>query len=146
MDRRKDVMSEITRVSLSLETSLLEKLDSLTRENDYQNRSEFIRDLIRDQLTRKQWDHDEDVIGTLTLVYNHHQRGLTEKLVELQHHCRETVLAATHVHLSHEICAEMIMIRGNGEGIRKLTNAIRQQRGVLYAELAMSTTGEKIIS
>lgn len=139
-------MSEIARVSLSLETSLLEKLDSLAKENDYQNRSEFIRDLIRDQLTRKQWDHDEEVIGTLTLVYNHHQRGLTEKLVELQHHCHETVLAATHVHLTHEICAEMIMLRGRGKGIRKLANAIRQQRGVLHAELSMSTTGEKIIS
>ena len=139
-------MSDLARVSLSLETGLLEKLDRLTEENDYRNRSEFIRDLIRDQLTRQQWQNNEEVIGTLTLVYNHHQRGLTEKLVELQHHCHETILAATHVHLSHEICAEMIMIRGRGTGIAELTKAIRQQRGVLHAELAMSTTGENIIS
>ena len=139
-------MSELTRVSLSLDSALLEKLDRLALENDYQNRSEFIRDLIRDQLARQEWETDKEVIGTLTIIYNHHQRGLTEKLVELQHHCHETVLASTHVHLTHEICAEMIMIRGRGTGIAELTKAIRQQRGVLHAELAMSTTGENIIS
>ena len=139
-------MSEIARVSVSLESVLLEKLDQLAANSNYQNRSEFIRDLIRDQLTRQQWKNDEEVIGTLTLVYNHHQRGLTEKLVELQHHCHETVLAATHVHITHEICAEMIMIRGRGNGIRDLAAAVKQQRGVLHADLTMSTTGEKIIS
>lgn len=139
-------MSEISRVSLSLDTPLLEKLDRLTRENHYQNRSEFIRDLIRGELARQEWIQNEEVLATLTLVYNHHQRGLTEKLVDLQHHCHETVLAATHVHITHEICAEMIMIRGRGNGIRALADAIKQQRGVLHAELTMSTTGEKIIS
>ena len=139
-------MSEITRVSLSLESALLEKLDRLARENEYQNRSEFIRDLIRRELTRRQWAGNDEVLGTLTVIYNHHQRGLTEKLVELQHHCHETVLAATHVHITHEICAEMIMIRGKARGISELANAVKQQRGVLHAELTMSTTGEKIIS
>ena len=139
-------MSDISRVSLSLETPLLEKLDRLTRENHYQNRSEFIRDLIRGELTRQEWNRNDEVLATLTLIYNHHQRGLTEKLVDLQHHCHETVLAATHVHITHEICAEMIMIRGRGNGIRDLAAAIKQQRGVLHAELTMSTTGKKIIS
>ena len=137
-------MSGITRVSLSLETSLLKKLDALAGESDYQNRSEFVRDLIRELLTRKQWKSDEEVIGTLTLIYNHHQRGLTEKLVELQHHCPEHVLAATHVHLTHELCAEMIMLRGKGSGISALANSMKKQRGVLHAELTMSSTGEKI--
>lgn len=138
-------MSGIARVSLSLESSLLEKLDRMAKENDYRNRSEFIRDLIREQLTRQQWKNNEEVIGTLTLVYNHHQRGLTEKLVELQHHCREKILAATHVHLTHELCAEMIMIRGSSHGIAALAKAVKQLRGVLHANLAISTTGEKII-
>ena len=138
------VMSNITRVSLSLEESLLEKLDDLTQNNGYENRSEFIRDLIRNQITREQWKSGEEVIGTLTLVYNHHQRGLTEKLVEIQHHSNEHVLASTHVHLSHEICAEMIMLRGSGDGISKLANAMKRLRGVLHAELAMSTTGKDV--
>ena len=139
-------MSEIARVSLSLDAALLEKLDRMARENDYENRSEFIRDLIRGQLTRDQWKNDEEVLGTLTLVYNHHQRGLTEKLVELQHHCHGSVLAATHVHLTHELCAEMIMLRGRPSEITELANAMRKQRGVLHSGLTMNTTGEKIIS
>lgn len=137
-------MSKITRVSLSLEESLLKELDALTAANSYDNRSEYIRDLIRNQITREQWKSGEEVIGTLTLVYNHHQRGLTEKLVELQHHSNEHVLASTHVHLTHEICVEMIMLRGNGDGISKLANAMKRLRGVLHAELAMSTTGKNI--
>ena len=119
-------MSNITRVSLSLEAPLLEKLDRMAERQDYRNRSEFIRDLVRAQIARKEWETGGEVIGTLTVIYNHHQRGLTEKLVELQHHCHETVLASTHVHLSHEICAEMIMLRGQGSGINELANAIRR--------------------
>lgn len=137
-------MSDLARVSLSLEESLLENLSKLVEENGYENRSEYIRDLIREQLTREEWKSGGEVIGTLTLIYNHHQRGVTEKLVDLQHHSGEHVLASTHVHISHEICAEMIMLRGRGAGIVKLANAMRKLRGVLHAELAMSTTGEHI--
>ena len=137
-------MSDLARVSLSLEESLLESLEKLVGENGYENRSEYIRDLIREQLTREEWKSGGEVIGTLTLIYNHHQRGVTEKLVELQHHSGEHVLASTHVHLSHEICAEMIMLRGQGSGIVRLANAMKKLRGVLHAELAMSTTGEHI--
>ena len=137
-------MSDLARVSLSLEESLLESLAKLVEENGYENRSEYIRDLIRDQLTREEWKSGGEVIGTLTLIYNHHQRGVTEKLVDLQHHSGEHVLASTHVHISHEICAEMIMLHGNGAGIVKLANAMKKLRGVLHAELAMSTTGEHI--
>jgi len=137
-------MSDLARVSLSLEESLLENLSKLVEENGYENRSEYIRDLIREQLTREEWKSGGEVIGTLTLIYNHHQRGVTEKLVDLQHHSGEHVLASTHVHVSHEICAEMIMLRGRGAGIVKLANAMKKLRGVLHAELAMSTTGEHI--
>ncbi len=137
-------MSDLTRVSLSLDQSLLDSLEQLAAKSGYENRSEFIRDLIRDHLARDQWQSGEEVLGTLTLIYNHHQRGVTEKLVELQHHSGEHILASTHVHLSHEICAEMIMLRGSGSGIIKLTNALKQLRGVLHASLAMSTTGKDI--
>jgi len=137
-------MSDLARVSLSLEESLLENLSKLVEENGYENRSEYIRDLIREQLTREEWKSGGEVIGTLTLIYNHHQRGVTEKLIDLQHHSGEHVLASTHVHVSHEICAEMIMLRGRGAGIVKLANAMKKLRGVLHAELAMSTTGEHI--
>jgi CopG family nickel-responsive transcriptional regulator len=137
-------MSDLTRVSLSLDQSLLDSLEQQVAKKGYENRSEFIRDLIRDHLARDQWLSGEEVLGTLTLIYNHHQRGVSEKLVEEQHHSGEHILASTHVHLSHEICAEMIMLRGSGSGIIKLTNALKQLRGVLHASLAMSTTGKDI--
>ena len=137
-------MSEVARVSLSLDDGLLASLDALVLAGNYGNRSEFIRDLVRERLTREAWEDGNEVIGVLTVVYNHHRRGLTEKLVELQHHCGETILAATHVHLSHEICAEMIMIRGRGRGIGKFADAVKRERGVLHAALSMSTTGSEI--
>ena len=105
-------MSELTRVSLSIEKNLLDKLEAMAQSSGYQNRSEFIRDLVRERMIHAEWQAGQDVLGTLTVIYCHHQRGLTEKLVNLQHHWGGSVLAATHVHLSHEICAEMIMVKG----------------------------------
>jgi CopG family nickel-responsive transcriptional regulator len=137
-------MSELVRISLSLEDSLLDKLTEMVNESGYENRSEYIRDLIRDRIISEQWESGHEVVASVTLVYNHHQRGLTEKLVELQHHCGEQVLASTHLHLSHEICLEVIMIKGKGDNIRSLVNSIRQLRGVLNVDISMSTTGEHI--
>lgn len=137
-------MSGLTRVSLSIEEPLLEKLDAMAEESGYQNRSEFVRDLIREQMIHAEWQTGKDVLGTLTVIYCHHQRGLTEKLVMLQHHWGGHVLAATHVHLSHEICAEMIMVQGPGEAVSGLANAIKRERGVLHVSLGMGSTGEHI--
>ena len=112
-------MSDLARVSLSLEASLLDQLEKLARNNGYQNRSEFIRDLVRERMARAEWEGGREVLGTLTIIYNHHQRGLTEKLV-------------------------MIMLKGRGDAVTQLANAIRSERGVLHASLAMSTTGENL--
>ena len=100
--------------------------------------------MIREQLIRCEWESDCEVLGTVTLVYNHHQRGVTEKLVEIQHDCSEHILAATHVHLSHEVCAEMIMIRGRGEGIERFVDALRKLKGVLHVGFSAGSTGEKL--
>ncbi len=137
-------MTKLVRTSLSLDESLLEQLSCMVEKDGYENRSEYIRDLIREQITRRQWISGEEVIGTLSLTYNHHQRGLTEKLVDLQHHCPVHVLASTHVHLSHEICAEMIMIRGRGDEIEKLAGSMKRLKGVLKAELAIGTIGDSL--
>jgi CopG family nickel-responsive transcriptional regulator len=137
-------MSELIRVSLSIESPLLEKMEELATQKGYENRSEFIRDLIREQLTASEWESGAEVIGTITMVYNHHQRGISEKLTELQHDCTEHILAATHVHLSHHICAEMIMIKGSGKAIEKFSNALRKLKGVLHVGFSAGSTGEKL--
>ena len=137
-------MSELVRLSISLEDSLCSTLEEMVQKSKYKNRSEYIRDLIRDKLVTEQWAEADEVLGTITLVYNHHQRELSEKITHIQHHSHDNVLAATHVHLSHDICAEMIMVRGRAEAIRHLADTLRQQRGVLHSGLTMSSTGEKL--
>ena len=137
-------MSELVRLSLSLEAPLLEKLEGVASEKGYKNRSEFIRDVIREQLICREWETGAEVVGTITLIFNHHQRGISEKLVEIQHDCTEHILAATHVHLSHEICAEMIMIRGRGEEIEKLADAMGKLKGVLHVGVSTGSTAERL--
>ncbi len=138
-------MSDLVRLSISLERPLLKQLERLVKRSGYANRSEFIRDLVRQRLVEQQWsDSRQDVVGTITMVYDHHTRQLTDKLVDIQHDHHDNILASTHVHLSHDLCAEMIMIRGSAPHIRQITDRLRQQRGVLHAELAMSSTGERL--
>ena len=134
-------MSDLVRLSMSLEKPLYDRLERLVRQSGYSNRSEFVRDMIRQKLVELEWSADKRVVGTLTLVYNHHRRGLTEKLTRLQHDHHSAVLATTHVHLTHDLCAEMILIRGKAGSIRKLADRMRQQKGVLHSELSMASTG-----
>jgi CopG family transcriptional regulator, nickel-responsive regulator len=138
-------MAGIVRLSISLEKGLFEKLERLVEDSRYTNRSEYLRDLIRQRLVEQEWaDQRQEVIGTITMVYDHHARLLSDKLVEIQHEHHEQVLAATHVHLSRHLCAEMIMVRGSSARLRALVDRLRRQRGVLHAELGMSTTGNQL--
>jgi len=138
-------MSELVRLSISLDKGLSDRLDRLVRGSQYTNRSEFIRDLVRQRLVEQQWaDQHEEVVGTITLLYDHHTRQLNDKLTETQHQHHANVLAATHVHLSHDLCAEMIMVRGRTHEIRTLADDLGRHRGVLHADLTMGSTGKHL--
>ncbi len=138
-------MSELVRLSISLEKPLLDRLERLVKASGYTNRSEFIRDLIRHRLVEQQWaDKRQEVVGTITLVYDHGARQLADRLVDIQHDHHNNILATTHVHLTHDLCAEMIMVRGSAPRVRTLADELRRQRGVLHSELAMSTTGQQL--
>ncbi|MBI4582377.1 MAG: nickel-responsive transcriptional regulator NikR [Planctomycetes bacterium] len=137
-------MSDLVRLSLSIEQPLFDQLEKLVRKSGYVNRSEFVRDLIRDRLVRTEWDKDEEVLGTITLVYDHHRRQLAEKLIDLQHHHHTAVLVTTHVHLTQHLCAEVILVRGRAHLIQKLADLIHQQKGVLHSELSMTSTGAEL--
>ena len=137
-------MSDLVRLSVSIEKPLYDKLEKLVSTTDYKNRSEFIRDLIRDHLVQLEWQTDEVLLGTISLVYDHHARGLTERLTEQQHHFAGTVLATTHVHLDDHLCAEMIMVRGKGKEIQALAGRLQREKGVLHAKLAAGTTGKHL--
>ena len=138
-------MPEFVRQSFSLEKKLLDKLEKLVAQSGYTNRSEFIRDMIRQQLVDREWDADRrEVVGTITLVYDHHARQLSDRLTDIQHDHHHAVLATTHVHLDHDVCAEMIMMRGRPNVIRRVADQLRQQRGVLHTALSLSSTGDTL--
>ena len=137
-------MSDLVRFTVSIEKPLFNKLEKLVKQAKYENRSEYIRDLIRKDIVELQWETDEDQLGTISIQFDHHTRGLTERLVDIQHHFLGQVLASTHVHLTHHICAEMIMVRGSGKEIKTLADRLKREKGVLHAELAIGTTGSKL--
>jgi len=134
-------MPELIRLSLSIEKPLFERLERLVKQSGYTNRSEFVRDMVRQRLVEGEWEKDREVLGTITLIYNHHQRQLSEKLIHLQHHHHGAVKVTTHVHLSRDLCAEVILVQAKASQIRELTDLLRQQKGVLHAHLTMSSTG-----
>ncbi len=137
-------MSGLVRLSLSLEKPLFDRLERLVRRSGYTNRSEFIRDMIREHLVEREWGKDRQVLGTVTLVYDHHSRHLSEKLTDLQHHHHREVLVTTHVHLTKELCAEVILVRAKASQVREFADLLRKQKGVLHAELSMSSTGTSL--
>ncbi|NIA12933.1 MAG: nickel-responsive transcriptional regulator NikR [Nitrospiraceae bacterium] len=137
-------MSDIARLSFSIEKPLLERLEQLIEEEHYGNRSEYIRDMIRDRLVAREWELNEEAVGTITLVFNHHSRGLTDRLTHVQHHYHDVILASTHIHLDKDLCAEIVVVRGLADRIRSLASELRREKGVLHATLSVSSTGKNL--
>ena len=132
-------------LNLSLTDELRRYVDARSGDGDvYATPSEFIRDLIRSRLVEGEWAKDEQAIGTVTLVYDHDTRRLSDKLTSLQHKHHDAVLATTHVHLDHHLCAEMIMVKGRAHTIQELATQLGQQKGVLHSSLSMSSTGKQL--
>ena len=137
-------MGDLARIGVSLEHDLLEWFDAAISKKNYDNRSEAIRDLIRDQMVAEEIDKNKVVVGTLTVVYDHHRPNLTEKLVEAQHRAGGRVLAATHVHLDHHNCLEVIIMKGRGGELRDLASGILSLRGVKHGQLVVTSTGKDL--
>jgi len=134
----------LVRTGVSLEQGLLAKFDLVIEKAGYQNRSEAIRDLIRNHLVKEEIDRNKVMVGTLTLVYDHHRPNLTEELVEAQHQAGNQVLAATHVHLDHHNCLEVIIMKGRGGAIQDLANRILSFRGVKHGQLVITSSGKDL--
>jgi len=137
-------MPELERLSFSIEKPLLEQLERLLKDSGWANRSEFIRDMIREQLVQRQWQQDRPALGTITLLYNHHLHRLSEKLTDLQHDHHEKILVSTHVHLDKHLCAEVLVVKGRASRIKQLADLLQQQKGVLHAKLSISSTGQSL--
>lgn len=137
--------SSLMRFGISLDESLLNKFDKLIRERGYTNRSEALRDLIREELVRREWLTGEDVAGTITMVYDHHIRDLSTRLTHVQHKLHDVIISTQHIHLDHHNCLEVIVVKGNPKQIEKLASQLRATRGVKHCALTMATTGKNLI-
>lgn len=134
----------LKRFSISLEEDLLEDFDEFIKQRSYENRSEAIRDLIRSSFIKDEWQADKDVMGVITVVYDHHQPNLQEKVTELQHDYHHQIVSTTHVHMDHHNCLEVIIVRGKAAEVKELSNRLSSLRGVRDAKLAMSSTGKHL--
>jgi CopG family nickel-responsive transcriptional regulator len=135
-------MADIVRFGVSLEECLLRRFDEHIHKKKYTNRSEAIRDLIREELVRQQWRENSEVTGAITLVYDHHQRGLVSRLLNIQHDCHHTIFSTQHIHLDHDNCLEIIITKGKAEIIEELYGKLKSSKGVNHAGFAMAMTGD----
>jgi len=131
----------LKRFSVSLEEDLLEKFDASISSHRYSNRSEAIRDLIRKELVNEEWEQDSEVVGVVTLVYNHHQAQLQERITDLQHRYYKLITSTTHVHMEHHNCLEVTIVKGRASMVRELAEELIALRGVKNGSLTMTSTG-----
>jgi len=135
----------ITRFGVSLNAKLLKDFDGLIARKGHTNRSEALRDLIRDSLVQAEWEAgDKETVGTVTLVYNHHTRELTRVLTDLQHHYHQTIISTTHIHLDEHNCLEVLVVKGKARDIKKIADRLIGTKGVKHGKLAMATTGKEL--
>ena len=134
----------LKRFTVSMEDSLLEDFDGFIQDRHYQNRSEALRDLIRNRIIEKEWAADKDVMGVISLVYDHHQPNLQEKVTEMQHDFHHQIVSTTHVHMDHDNCLEVIIVRGKAGEVLGLADSLRALRGVRNSNLSMSSTGQHL--
>ncbi len=138
-------MGKTIRFGVSLDMDLLARFDQLCDDKSYQTRSEAIRDLIRNALIQKEWeDDDQETMGVLSLVYDHHQSDLSRKLTEIQHQALEVVLTSMHIHLDHHNCLEVLILRGPGRIIRETSEKLISTKGVKHGKVNLTTTGRDL--
>jgi CopG family nickel-responsive transcriptional regulator len=133
-------LSDIARFSVSLEEDLLEKFDRFCQQERFATRSEAVRQLIREKLTRHAWESDtSEAAGTLTLVYDHHRSQLRDRLVELQHDHTHLIVSTLHAHLTHDVCLEVIVLRGPAAELQSIAAQLRGMKGIFKGELVMAS-------
>jgi len=138
-------MSDLARFGISIDQQLLERFDELIARKGYVNRSEAIRDLIRNALVEDSWQQGEgETVGTVTLVYDHHTRDLSDKLTEHQHTHHDAIVSALHVHLDAHHCLEVVVVRGAAQEVRRLADELIGTKGVKHGKLVTTTTGQNL--
>ena len=141
-------MKELIRFGVSIDSKLLAKFDTLISERNYENRSEALRDLIRDTLIQHKIETETDIaaLGSLTLVYDHHAKNLPKELGETQHNFHDVILSVMHMHVSHEDCMEIIALKGAITEITKLADTVLSLKGIKHGKLFLTLPSSEIAS
>jgi CopG family nickel-responsive transcriptional regulator len=138
-------MSDLSRIGVAIDSELLRKFDELIASRGYTNRSEAFRDLIRQELVETASEEPlSEVVGTVTLVYNHHVRMLSDKLTDMQHDHYHHILSTLHVHLDHDNCLEVLVVRGKAAMVRKVADALISTKGVKHGRLTITASGAEL--
>ncbi|MDD5659270.1 MAG: nickel-responsive transcriptional regulator NikR [Actinomycetota bacterium] len=138
-------MEKVKRFGVSIEENLLKKFDSFIKDRKYKNRSEAIRDLIREKFVDDSWeDSDRIVAGAIIIVYDHKKRELLDKLVRVQHEYLGIIISSQHIHLDHHNCMEIIVVKGTMARLTELEAILKATRGVKHTTFAKSTLGDVI--
>lgn len=138
-------MENIIRFAVSLPEKLLESFDKIIAKKNYPSRSEAIRDLIRAHLVEQEWtEGNKEVVGTITIVYNHETRELLDKLMDFQHHHYNFIISSTHIHLNEHNCLEVLIVKGKAKDIKEVADKLISIRGVKHGKLTTTSTGKSL--
>ena len=138
-------MGELSRIGVAIDSDLLKKFDGLIAKRGYTNRSEAFRDLIRQELVEQSWESPERrVVGTVSIVYDHHVRLLNERLTDFQHEFFHHILSTLHVHLDHDHCLEVLVVRGKAGEVKKIADTLIATKGVKHGRLTITTSGAEL--
>ena len=139
-------MEKVSRFGVSMNSELLQKFDLFIHKKGYLNRSEAIRDIIRENLVSQEWkDSNHETIGTITLVYGHDAGDISDRLIECQHNFCDYIISSLHVHIDAHNCLEVLVVKGIASKIQEIANSLIKNRGVKHGKLTMTTTGRELI-
>ena len=138
----------LKRIGISLESGLLDRFDRTVQERGYVNRSEAVRDLIRDMLVQEEWREPgpgtDEKVAVVTLVYDHESMDLAQKLTHIQHQHHGVVVSALHIHMDEHNCLEVLVLRGDAETVLKIGDQLVSTRGVRHGKVVAATTGREL--
>lgn len=137
-------MTKIIRFGVSMEEKLLKEFDGFLAKEGYRNRSEAIRGIIRERFVEEEWEKGETVAGCIMMVYDHHKRELVRKITDVQHNFHHCIISTQHVHMDHDNCLEIIVLKGKVENIKNLHNSLKSLKGIKYISISKATTGKQI--
>jgi len=137
-------MARLIRFGVSLEKELSDRFDRHIKEKLYTNRSEAIRDLLREELVKKEWHLGKEVAGAVTMIYDHHKRDLVNRLMDIQHNFLHEIVSTQHIHIDHHNCLEIIAVKGSPQKVQALADFLKSTKGVKHGTLSMTSTGKHL--